>query len=89
MQTRSGSAALERADAEDVPSNLAQSLLKLAKEICQVMIGWLHGEVRTELKLVREDVNELRTHTKKVLITSQNVWTLLKKPCRPLLYQTR
>lgn len=66
MLTRFRSAASARAEDEDVLSPLAGCASKVVHVICQVMTGKLRGEVRAELKLVREDVNELCINTKKV-----------------------
>lgn len=62
MQTSSRSVASIRAEGEDVPSPLSGSALELVNAICQVMIFELRGE---ELKLVCEDMNELRANTTK------------------------
>lgn len=65
MQTRTGRAALAKAEGEEAWPSLAETAPELMRAICQGMITGLRGALRAEINLVREDVNDLRTKTTK------------------------
>lgn len=67
MKPYSCSATLARDKCENLSSPLAESVLKLVKAICQVMIAEPQGEKQADVLLVRGDVNKLCTNTTKVL----------------------
>lgn len=67
IPSRQRSAVSAIAKADVTPSSLSRNLSELVEAICQVVFSDLRDELQGELKLICEDMNELRISATKVV----------------------